>query len=230
MIINERDIKNHADLYTDQIFHVKNAPVIKAKISRMVVDANRAFDEIEAEGRLQVDGLVVRITPDGKIIYKTPPSLKDIRSRIEKYHDTFHAELRKKIKETGAKFLIDGHSMWSRGPQLLIDAGVKRAEICLGNRDYLSCTPTQTDLIKHFFEDAGFTVAINIPYQGKYILGSYCHRSKLPGIQIEFNRSLYLNEKTLAPKKQMIRKLNILIEQLIEKITVEVTLAEDMGE
>lgn len=219
MIINERDIKNHADLFTDEIFNVKNAHVLKAKISRLVADANRAPDDIEIECRLQVDGVVVRTTPDGKVIYESPPSIEAISSRIEKYHDTFHDELDKKIKNLEAKFLIDGHSMWSIGPKSLKDAGEKRADICLGNRDYTSCTRLQTHFIKHFFESHGFSVAINAPYRGKFILGFHCHRQKFPGIQVEFNRSLYLNEKNLTCKVREVKNLNKLVEQLVEEVS-----------
>jgi N-formylglutamate deformylase len=218
MMISDRDIRTHADLYTDQIYNVKNAHVLKAKISRLVVDVNRAPDDIELECRLQVDGVVVRTTPDGKIIYKSPPDLNAIRERIKKYHYTFHEELEEKIEKTSAKFFIDAHSMWSSGPKSLKDAGEKRAEICLGNRDYTSCTRSQTHFIKHFFESHGFNVAINKPYRGKFILGYHCHRKKSPGIQIEFNRSLYLNEKTLARNKAKVEQLNKLIEELVEKI------------
>ncbi|MBU1992533.1 MAG: N-formylglutamate amidohydrolase [Patescibacteria group bacterium] len=219
MIIGERDVRNHADLYTDEIYNIKNAHVLNAKISRLIVDVNRAPDDIETECRLQVDGVVVRTTSDGKIIYKFPPSVKAICSRIEKHHDTFHDELGKKIEETGAKFLIDGHSMWAIGPKLLKDAGEKRADVCLGNRDYTSCSHLQTHFIKHFFESHGFAVAINVPYRGKFVLGFHCHRQKFPGIQIEFNRSLYLSEKTLSRKKGMTKHLNGLMEQLVEEIS-----------
>jgi N-formylglutamate amidohydrolase len=219
MLIKERDVRNHADLYTDEIYTVKNAHVLKAKISRLVVDANRAPDDIEIECRLQVDGVVVRTTPDAKVIYQSPPSMKSICCRIERYHDTFHDELESQIKKTGAKFLIDGHSMWSVGPKALKDAGKKRADVCLGNRDYTSCSRAQTHFIKHFFESHGFTVAVNVPYRGKYILGFHCHRRTFPGIQIEFNRALYLNEKTLARKGKEIKKLNALMEELVEALS-----------
>jgi len=218
MLIGDRDIKNHADLHTDEIYSVKNAHIIKAKISRLVVDVNRAPDDIETECRLQADGVVVRTTPDGNIIYGSPPSLKQISQRIETYHDTFHRDLSDMIDQSSAKFLIDGHSMWSLGPSALKDAGEQRADICLGNRDYTTCSQSQTNFIKNFFQSQGFRVEINTPYRGKYTLGFHCHRNRLPGIQIELNRSLYLNEKTLSPKKTMIAKLHTLITELVEQI------------
>lgn len=218
MIISDHDISNHSDLFTDEVFRVKNAYILRAKISRLVVDVNRAPDDIETECQLCIDGVAVRTTPDGKKIYAHPIGVEEISTRIEKYHDTFHDEIEDLVKSGKIKFLVDGHSMWSVGPSALKDAGVPRADICLGNRDFTSCSRTQTYFVKHFFESLGYSVAINDPYYGKYILGFHCHRQNVPGIQIEINRKLFLNEKTLTPKMNKIHKLNREIENIVSAI------------
>ncbi len=215
LLIGTKDIKNHADLYTDKIYNVKNAHVLQAKIARLILDPNRAPDDIEVECRLQVDGVVVRTTPDGKNIYKHPPDLKSLSKRIEKYHMSYHEALDEMIHDKKCQFLIDGHSMWAKGPSALKDAGINRPQICLGNRDYTTCNREQTYFIKCFFENYGYEVVINKPYAGKFILGFHCNRRHFPGIQIEFRRDLYLNEKTLAPKLKEIKKLNNLIQALV---------------
>lgn len=219
LLIGTKDIKNHADLYTEKIYKVNNAHCIEAKIARLILDVNRAPDDIETECRLQVDGVVVRTTPDGKKIYKNPPNLKKLGDRIDKYHASYHEELEELIHKNECKFLIDGHSMWATGPSALKDAGDARPQICLGNRSYTTCSREQTYFVKCFFENHGYEVAINKPYAGKFILGFHCHRRTLPGIQIEFRRDLYLNEKTLAPKKKEIEKLNKLMEQLVVEMS-----------
>jgi len=216
LLIKERDISTHADLYTDKIYKLRNAHVVMAKISRVLLDVNRAPDDIETECRLQVDGVVVRTTPDGKPIYKDPPSMEEVAARIAKYHTTFHDEIDELVQLGKVKFLIDGHSMWSTGPKALKDAGKKRADICLGNRDYTSCSREQTQFIRRFFEAHGYSVAVNDPYRGKFVVGYHCHRRTLPGIQIELNRALYLNERTLAPKEAQIKHLHGLFEELVK--------------
>lgn len=217
MLISPRDIKNHADLFTDQIFDLSCTHKVKAGISRLVVDVNRAADDIELESQLCVDGVVVRVTPDGKQIYSMPPKVSEIGQRLETYHFTFHDNIEEKIKTEKIKFLIDGHTMWSQRPSALKGSTVDRADICLGNRSFTSCSRKQTHFIKNFFEKHGHTVAINDPYSGKYVLGYHCHRKYLPGIQLEINRKLCLNEKTLAPKIAQIKKLNELLKVLVNE-------------
>ncbi|MDH3324174.1 MAG: N-formylglutamate amidohydrolase [Candidatus Peregrinibacteria bacterium] len=218
MLITSRDIKDHADLFTDEIFDLNCTHKVKAGISRLVVDVNRAPDDIEIESQLCVDGVVVRVTPDGKQIYSTPPSVKGIAARIETYHFSLHDRIEEIVKKEGIKFLIDGHSMWSYRPSALKGSKVNRADICLGNRSFTSCSREQTHFVKHFFEKRGYSVAVNDPYSGKYVLGFHCHRRNLPGIQVEINRSLFLNEKTLAPKKKKIEQLNLEMKELAYEI------------
>ena len=200
MLISDFDIRNHADLYTEKIYNVHNAHKVVAKISRLVADVNRAPDDLETESRLCADGVVIRTTPDGKRIYDMPPSVKDIVKRIEQYHDTYHDTLEDTIAQKGIRFFIDGHSMWSTRPSLLKGTDDQRPDIALGNRDYTTCSREQTHFIKHFFEAKGYSVLVNDPYKGKYVLGFHCNRKKTRGVQIEFNRKLYLAEKNLKVK------------------------------
>ncbi len=217
MLISSRDIKNHADLFTDEVFDLSCTHKVKAGISRLVVDVNRASDDIELESQLCVDGVVVRVTPDGQQIYRTPPKVSEISQRLETYHFTFHDRLEEKIKTEKIKFFIDGHSMWSHRPSALKGSADDRADICLGNRSFTSCSRKQTHFIKNFFEKQGYTVKVNDPYSGKYVLGFHCHRRYLPGIQLEINRKLILNEKTLKPKISQIKKLNELLKELMHE-------------
>jgi len=138
LLVSNLDIKKHADLATDKIFDIPQTYTAKAKISRLVIDPNRAPDDIEMEYRLGHQGVVVSVTEEGKPIYKNPPTIETISKRVEKYHDKFHEEINKLIPKV--KFLIDGHSMKRVGPAMKIDAGKKRVDIILGNREYTTCS------------------------------------------------------------------------------------------
>ncbi len=215
MLIHTHDIKNHSDLFTDEIFDLPCTYKVKANISRLVVDVNRASDDIELESQLCVDGVVVRVTPDGKKIYSSPPKVSEIGQRLETYHFTFHDRIEKIIKKEKIKFIIDGHSMWSQRPSSLKGSTIDRTDVCLGNRNFTSCSREQTHFIKNFFEKHNYSVAVNDPYSGKYVLGYHCHRKYLPGIQLEINRKIFLNEKTLIPKTKQIKILNEQLKELV---------------
>jgi len=214
MALNKTDILRQSDLYTDQIFNIADCHVVKSKISRLVVDMNRAPDDIEAEMELCDSCVVVKITSDGKIVYKKPPTVDMIMTRVEKYHNDFHDEVLELAE--GAKFLIDGHSMWSKAPKMKEDAGKARPDICLGNRRFATCDAITTNYIKKAFEGFGYSVAVNKPYEGAFLLGYHCHRRQLPGIQVEINKKLYLNESTLRPYPEKIKLLNKQIGEVVD--------------
>ncbi|MDP3976052.1 MAG: N-formylglutamate amidohydrolase [bacterium] len=219
MCLTDFDIKAHSDLFTDQIFDVPAAHLVKAKISRLVADPNRAPDDILMESHLSADGVVVSVTEDGKPIYREPPNEAMIRERVAKYHLGFHEEVDQLAPRM--KFLIDGHSLKSRGSKMKDDAGQQRADIVLGNRDYTTCDRQTTVKIYRFFQERGFSVKVNDPYSGKYVIGHHCSRRKLPGIQVEVNRKLYMNEKTLRRSPTKIKQLNEVMKALVEALAKE---------
>lgn len=219
MLLSDFEILQETDLYTDQIFGVNNAFYIKAKLSRLVADMNRAPDELEMEQKLCAEGVVVSVNSEGKRVYKVPLTAKQIDRRIERYHDPFH----KQVDDFAQKsiFMIDGHSMWPSGRATKIDSGQERPDINLGNRDYTTCTRAHTSFFKHYFEALGYSVGINYPFKGRYVIGYHCSRNKrkgVPGIQLEINQALYTNKRTLKPKKGMIKKLNHEIKTLVDLI------------
>ena len=224
MLLSDHEIREQSDLYTDEIFCVPNAYSVKGRLSRLVADLNRAPDHIEQEYKLCNDGVVVSVTEDEKQVYEVPPELEQIFERVEKYHNTFHEEIDKLAPKM--KFLIDGHSLRSVGPAVKEDAGKPRADIVLGNRHFTTCTREMTHKIVRFFEEKGFSVKVNDPYEGMYVLGYHCSRRKLSGIQIEFNRRLYMNEKNLRRRKKDIEKLNKIIKELVEYIYEEIERSE----
>lgn len=224
MLLSDFQIRAHSDLYTDLIFDVKNAHVIKSKISRLVTDLNRAPDDIELEAKLCNDGVVVSVTENGERIYKRPPSVNSIFKRVEKYHNKYHEAI--DAMATDVKFFIDGHSMSNVGPVTKNDAGKERADIVLGNRSYTTCSREMTHKIAKFFSSKGFKVKVNDPYEGKYIIGYHCSRRGLPGMQIEVNRKLFMNEKTLRLYKRKVENLNKVMHELVEMICAEICKCE----
>lgn len=225
MTLKNAQINRMCDLFTDDIFDIPRAHVVKARISRLVTDLNRAPDDIESEAKLSNAGVVVSVDIDGNPVYKSPPSMDMIMDRVAKYHDTFH----EKIEELKphVKFLIDGHSMRNIGPLTRSDAGRERVDIVLGNRDYTTCSRSMTRKVMKFFEDRGYHVKINDPYKGAYLIGYHCSRKGLPGIQIELNETLFMNEKTRRPYRHKIDELRKTMGLLIKEIAEEIGKTEE---
>ncbi len=194
------------DLYTEQIFHVPGTTMLLAEVSRIVADCNRAPDEIYTEGPARFMGVTMLNLADGIQTFTEDPSLEEMQQWIDTYHKPFHTALEKAMKS--ASFLVDCHSLSSTAQAAHVDAGNERADIVLGNREYTICSAETTQWFREWFEDKGYSVAINDPYPGRYITGAYCSRLRTPGIQIEINRKLYMNEQTLEPYADKIAQLN----------------------
>ncbi len=193
--LSDQELLGYTDLYTDQIFRIENAYVVSTNVSRVIVDVNRAPDDISREYEQAAEGVIVHTTWDAKSVYSKEPSQEIADVLIRKYHDPYHEQIDKHMPKV--QFLIDGHSYLPVGPKLKVDNGEERPDINLGNMNFSTCSREHTVFFREFFEERGYTVRINFPYTGKYILGHHCHRRRIPpflvpGIQIEINQGLYV--------------------------------------
>ena len=92
--------------------------------------------------------------------------------------------------------LIDCHSMPSTSVDR--DDGAK-ADIVLGDRYGTSCAPALTDLVEVALRGRGYAVVRNKPYAGGFITEHYGEPALgRHALQIEINRALYMDERTLA--------------------------------
>lgn len=220
VLLSEEELFSYSDLLTDRIYAVPNLSVVQFGFSRVLLDVNRAPDDISREYEKREEGVLVHTTWDGKTIYREEPSEEQVQELIKKYHDPFHEEIDSHMAK--AKFLIDCHSFLPFGPPLKIDAGKSRPDVCLGNMNYSTCTREHTIFFREFFERHGYSVSINFPYQGKYTLGRHCHRRRIPhflvpGIQIELNQKLYADPETHMVNEEAVASLNGLMQKVIEE-------------
>ncbi len=222
VLLSHEDIVHFTDLYTDRIYTIPDVHLVVAEYSRIFVDVNRAPDDISREYEKAEEGVSVLTTWDGGQVYKTKPSHVQAEQLIKKYHDPYH----KKIDELipNAQFLFDGHSYLPIGPKLKPDSGKPRPDINIGNMNYSTCSREHTIFVREYFQTIGYSVSINFPYAGKYILGHHCHRRRMPpflvpGMQIEINQNLYLHPDTLAPVDESIIKLHTEFETLVDVFT-----------
>jgi N-formylglutamate amidohydrolase len=105
--------------------------------------------------------------------------------------------LRQLITEAQAQFgcavLIDCHSMPSnaRGPH--------NPDVVLGDRFGAACHPAVTALAEATLRKLGYRVARNAPFAGGHTTQTYGRPGqRAHALQIEINRSLYLDERTLT--------------------------------
>jgi N-formylglutamate amidohydrolase len=145
-------------------------------------------------------GTIPRIVADGQEIYRGRLSVEEALRRIEWLYKPYHRTLRQLVTRTAATFghavLIDCHSMPSTSVSR--DEGVK-ADIVLGDRYGTSCVGVLTDLVDMTLRTKGYSVTRNKPYAGGFITEHYGEPALgRHALQIEINRALYMDERSLA--------------------------------
>lgn len=217
--LSPQELRGYSDLHTEKIFAVEGVYRVENAYSRVIVDVNRAPDDISREYEQAAEGVIVHTTWDGKSVYSSEPGQELADTLIRKYHDPYHAKIDELIPKV--TLLIDGHSYLPFGPKLKGDSGEPRPDINLGNMNYSTCTREHTVFFREFFEERGYSVRINFPYAGKYILGHHCHRRRIPpflvpGIQIEVNQALYLIENSHDAIPERIEELRAVMAKLVD--------------
>lgn len=207
-------LRRSEDAYVDELFAgaaAHGASVLSATIARAYVDLNRDPAELDPEmfderppqsvhltsARVQAGlGAIPRVSGDGQAIYRRKLTLSEAERRITAVHRPYHAMLQNLMAETreafGCAVLIDCHSMPSNA------RGAHAPDIVLGDRFGASCHPSVTALVESTLRRQGYRVARNTPFAGGHVTQTYgrpAHRSH--ALQIEINRALYVDERTL---------------------------------
>lgn len=211
-------LRRSEDYYVDDLLApaaALGAPLIAARFPRAYLDVNREPYELDPELFLDVLpdwanaqsirvvgglGTIARIVADGEEIYREPLRLEDALIRIDRLYWPFHKALESLIENARRNFgyavLLDCHSMPS---SLVAQSPGQRPDIVLGDRFGTSCDPRLTRFMRGATAALGFDVQMNRPYAGGYITEHYGRPLRgVHAIQIEINRGLYVNERTLA--------------------------------
>ena len=218
-VLDPLSLRRSEDAYVDELFRGAarvGAPMLRAHFPRAFLDVNREpyeldqrmFDErlppyantrsMRVAGGL---GTIARVVGEAREIYGKRLPVSEALRRIETLYKPWHARLRSLMNEAERSFgvaaLIDCHSMPSgvargRGDESL------RADIVLGDRYGTSCDPALIEAAETLLRRRGYNVLRNKPYAGGFITEHYGNPSLgWHALQIELNRALYMDEKTL---------------------------------
>lgn len=206
------------DAYVDELCDRvvdAGASLVIAQFPRAYIDANRAVDDIDPEvlaspwpKQTQLSehsrrgmGLIRRLALPSVPMYDRKLMVAEVAHRIDEYYAPYRRALLDVIdgawQEHGAVWHFNCHSMKSRGNAMNRDSGSTRPDFVIGDRRGTTATPELTRWVAGFFSDRGFAVRINDPYMGADIVRAHGEpERRRNSIQIEINRSLYLDERT----------------------------------
>jgi N-formylglutamate amidohydrolase len=226
-------IRRDADLYVDELYARApdaGAALLTAKLSRYVVDLNRAADDVDLETvadhpaprSVQPRGVVWRVTTDGRPALRKPLDFATLKRRLDAYHVPYHRALGELVLSTRERFgyavLVAGHSMPSAHRRGMREAE-RRADIVPGSLGRTTADRRVIDFVDTFFRSAGLSVRHDDPYRGGFTTGHYGRPDEgVHAIQIEINRALYMDELTFRPKSGDFEGLQRLLGELVARL------------
>ena len=212
-------IRMSEDAYVDLLFNAApefGATLICATAPRSYVDLNRSPGEIDPElvddhalGGSSIRsragyGVVPSRVGEGAPIYDGMLSAAAVEERLRRFFHPFHNRLEKlaedRIRRFGEVILFDCHSMPHRIASNGPTARSAPPDVILGDRFGQAASAELMEFTESAFAARGLSVARNTPFPGAYISKRH-GRPELGrhAIQIEIDRSLYMDEVTLRP-------------------------------
>ena len=187
---------------------------LSAVYPRSWVDLNRSPEEldfriIKGAPRVRLTsktsagfGVIPRYTGSGNRIQNTMLTMEKAKMRLNQFYFPYHNCLSHLIKKIHANYgsvlVFDCHSMPS-----VINLNIRGSDpgpdIVLGDCYGKSCHADLINFVEECFQRHDLKVDRNEPFSGGYITDHYGRPSEnIHVIQIEINRSLYMNEKLIT--------------------------------
>ena len=196
---------------------------IEALFPRSYIDVNRNTTELDvtlledawadaietdpaALGKVRLGkGLVWRLTDEGQAIYERKLSAAEVRMRIERCWKPYHQAVQQAIEAAHARhgysIHLNCHSMPAVASAFATDfPGLAHADFVVGDRDGSTAAPALSQQVIEQLRGFGYDVAYNHPYKGVELVRRYGDPARnRHSIQVEVNRKLYMDERTLEP-------------------------------
>lgn len=211
-------------------------PVLEATHSRAVIDLNRAEDELDPGmfvGRVVAVprltdrvrrgyGLFPRVVAPNQPIHaaRLPPTVA--AARLDALHRPWHDALARGLEAAcsrhGFALLLDVHSM----PPL---DGVAPPQLVLGDLHGRSAAPALVNWLEQAFAGEGLKVGRNSPYAGGHTTERHGRPAEgLHCVQLEFDRTLYMDMGSLAPTAGF-GQLSSMIARVVGRLAASLPLA-----
>lgn len=205
------------DAFVDELFGhapAAGATLISARFPRWLIDVNRARDDIDV-GMIQGTwplqahpthksrvgmGVLRRYALPGVSVHEAAIPVLTVQNWLNDFYDPYHHELRHHLdaahRAHSAVWHVNCHSMKSVGNAMNADNGARRVDFVISNNDGKTSSSDFLHTVADLLKVRGFSVGINDPYKGAHLIDAYSDPAmNRHSIQIEVNRSLYMNEK-----------------------------------
>lgn len=174
------------------------AQVVRAPVSRLVVDVERFPDDAEEPMAARGMGMIYSVTSHLQPMRR--PLSKDERSGLmDAFYKPHHLRLentvRRTLQEHGQSLVLDCHSFPGVAlPYELAEPSKGRPDICIGT-DPFHTSEALAMAFMETFARAGFSVSRDDPFAGA-LVPAFAYRTdpRVKAIMVDVNRGLYLDE------------------------------------
>ena len=213
--VTPRAIARDADLFVDELYAgsaTLGATVLRASVSRYVVDLIRAETDVDAESVVggpasprAPRGVIWRLGTEGEVCLRRPLSRESLEARLDAIPRPYHGALRRLISTRVAKFgyaiVLAAHSMPSVGRSGHGDPGATRADVVPGTQGRTSADGRFIDAVDAVAARHALTVRHDDPYRGGFTTRFYGRPDeRVHVVQVELARRLYMDEGALTKK------------------------------
>jgi N-formylglutamate deformylase len=236
-VLDEHTIRSSEDAFVDVLFAAAprfGAPLLAATAPRAFVDLNRSAEELDAALIEDVRrtganprvssglGVIPRVVSNGLSIYRGKLPRTEVEARLRQvwrpYHTRLQALLDESHEQFGQAILLDCHSMPHEAIETISQGRTERPDIVLGDRFGAAAGSEIVEQVEAAFVHAGLQVTRNTPFAGAFTAQHYGHPSRNQHvIQIEIDRSLYMNERTIR-RNDNFDELKSILTQVIAEI------------
>ena len=219
LAIDENQIFNEADVYTDLIFDFRDRVThwLRFPYARALIDVNRPDDP--AMLKRIGDGVIKDVTSYGQAVFKPGrrPHLIEEQEIVHRYWLPWHEQLAAIAADPEIKLVIDAHSMAARGPKKYDPLQKIRPRACVSNLGDSAGEPNGMpgvtmpapalrllgeEVSRRFARlpalceaaDPG-PVALNAPYRGGWDMKAHGLESQQPWAMIEVSRAMYIGRQ-----------------------------------
>ena len=214
---------------------------IEALFPRSYLDVNRGLGEIDPDmfapaswphavsrdarvaSKVRLGkGLIWRCTDEGEAIYQRALGVAEVEQRIERCWQPYHAAVGQAIEAAHARhgfcIHLDCHSMPAVAASHATEfPGLVHADFVIGDLDGSTASPQLSQALCERLRGHGYDVSYNHPYKGVELVRRYGDPGQgRHSIQVEINRKLYMNERTLALDAAGFERLRAHLRELLE--------------
>lgn len=157
-------------------------------------------------------GLIPTVCAGTKPLYDGPIPVAEVRKRLDQYYWPYHNEVTRLLRgfraDHGVAYHLSCHSMPALPASSAADAGQRRSDFDLGDRNGTTCSVELLDIVSDVLKGFGYRVTANTHFVGAEAVRKHGAPDQgIHSLQIEMNRSLYMDEeaRTRRPELSQVR-------------------------